>query len=334
MSKFNHYSAVNQAIVERLTRAPERRCKCSYRLNNETGSKCGAECTPTNGARGFSTRRTGGRVEYFCPEHSRMILESYFAENRIWAGTSGNGRGFTFSQELETSSADYIAFAELNINGYLPSADSTVYIEFKSPIHRGLNGLTKYARSIESMMQDEHLSIDNSCGTHFHVGRPMSEEVTRELCIDREKTQFFTTATRIEYWKAVTSPLEEYLTANPETTEIFWGRRLGGTWAHRIAANPYEHANFINLQHSDTIEWRLPRFKTAAQYSAVMEFCRDATETFINEFSRYIPEYLDTSNIPSAKMREYAVKAGREILRLYFRALNKAGIIEEEGEEA
>lgn len=228
----------------------------------------------------------GGRNAYLCPEHAtRRGDRGYTLENDVRRGDAGHG--FTFSCEMEMHGADEIMRAELESVDFIPTYDCTTDTEFKSPIWQSLNPLPKKFATIEKLINAGHGRITNADGTHFHVGHKNYINATTIRYLQR-------------FYHSLFIPLNNAMVNNPEATEKLFGRYFTG-YACTINERtiPEAHSNFINLQHSYTIEFRLCKFKTADQYMNCVKFCKDATATIINNF---IIHFNDT-NIDSRRYK-------------------------------
>lgn len=207
---------------------------------------------------------------YLCDYHFRHSMP-YSTPNNNVHGTA-NANGYTIGVELETSKSTPKARIEIVANNYLPTNDCTVDVEYKSPIMQGLNSLSKHCVTFEKLINSGDLEINNSCGTHLHIGN----------------TQHLTTET-LDYirrfYHSLFLPLSEKMKANPQATAKLFGRPLND-WATPITqyTNATDHTNFVNMQHSKTIEFRCCKFVTAKQYMDCAKFCVDCVTTIINNF--------------------------------------------------
>lgn len=269
--------------------------------------KCMCKNCNNNGTIKVEIAKRGNRYGYMCEFHASR-LEGYCTENDYRHG-SRKVNGFTYSMELETSASTQKARGELLDFGFLPTSDSTVNVEYKSPIYEGLNAISKQLVSIEKLTQEE-MNIGNNCGTHFHVGHvdhinPATMEAIRR------------------FYHSIFVPLSDCMKANPEKTTAFWGRSFNQYgWACPINenSNPNEHTNFINMQHAWTIEFRLAKFQNASQYMNVVKFCRDVVNAVIENFVKHFHD----SNIDASRynnMTEYrkhkAQVTAKKIVKLY-----------------
>lgn len=218
----------------------------------------------------YAVRRRGGGNAFLCEYHKRS-LESYFTENSVRIGNMKQN-GLTYSVELETSRVTFRARLELCVAGFLPTSDSTVYAEFKSPIYNGANGLKAFLPSIGDLINDGDLSIGSECGSHLHIGHDKYINARYMDYIRR-------------FYHSLFVPLSDELKANEEKATQLFGRNFG-YWSEAInsSTNPQEHTNFINTQHSYSLEFRRCFFKTPEQYSKCIDFCRVVVEKVIHGF--------------------------------------------------
>ena len=245
-----------------------RKAKCLY-CNNEGTVK-------------ISLAARGGRAAYLCDYHaSTMGDEGYSRENDKRRGNANHG--FTFSLELEMHNPTPAMRAELESVGFIPTADCTTDTEFKSPIYESLKPLPKKLATLEAMLEGGHGNITEADGTHFHVGHKDS--------INPQTMDYLK-----RFYHSLFVPLCEAMKADPEATEKLFGRNFV-YYASPIntSTNPMNHANFINLQHSYTIEFRLCKFQNAEQYVKVAKFCKDCTNAIIANFIEHFnDEEFDT----------------------------------------
>lgn len=248
------------------------------------GEHCGNIIAPKSGY-SIAIFSRGNRVGCLCPECERYYrrlldgsaIQSYSEENQIHRGKDNVHSAFTFSIELETISPDIKAMAELCYNEFFPSHDSTVDIEWKSPIYHGRQAPSKYAVTIQRLMADGNITIDKHCGTHLHIGY-----------VDIINYNFMEILRENAVYKTLFNRISDVLyNDNDYNTQALFGRKIGGTWADMSINYPTEHTNWINVQHDNTVEYRLPRFKSAAQYQLVMETCEKFTGVIINAVGDY-----------------------------------------------
>lgn len=237
---------------------------------------CGIEQV-TAGMIRVPMRNRGEKPAYICERcASSQVIESYSTENNQRRGASIGG-GFTYSVEFETAVDSPELRAELVSVGFMPTYDCTVACEYKSPIYRNLKPLAKKLQTVEKLCDQGFAAVDDTCGTHFHVGHVTAINPSAMLAIS-------------SYYHELFTPLSDYLLANVEDTRRVFGRELGAyDYATPISASTFEdgHSNFINVQHNYTIEFRIARFRTADQYMHVAKLCKDLTACIITNFLQY-----------------------------------------------
>lgn len=188
---------------------------------------------------------------YVCPGCERQ--KSYRTTNAVLLGASCTLP--SFSLEFEIGARPLARRRALILLHYQfeRTADSTVDDEYKSPMYQNLRAFRK-PLSVLHTLRD---LVDERCGTHLHVTFRHQWELQQVR-------------------QAIFEPLIAHLAAHEAQTLAFWGR----TFCTHAAASlcSYErHASFNTYSRHPTIEYRLPRFRCAEQYLAVVRFCRDTT---------------------------------------------------------
>ncbi len=224
---------------------------------------------------------------YVCANCERQ--KSYGTPNQIAYGQLGNLP--TFSLEFEVAapphdSAQVRRALVLLQHGFIRTYDSTVDDEYKSPIYCSLKAFRKPLMVLDSLRD----LVNERCGTHLHVG-----------CAQHD--------TLYSMRQAVFEPLVEYMQAHEQQTTAFWGRFFS-PYACTTLANGERHVCFNVGYRHPTIEFRLPRFRSAEQYVRLLRFCRETTA--------FISETLD-ENVVSAK-RLAPEQLGERILARYQKA--------------
>lgn len=253
----------------------------------------------------------GGRGSYICPECAEE-MHCYSEKNREWRGAD-TVHPYTYSVELEVSHTDEKTISELYEYKFLPTKDPTVKVEYKSAKMRNLKSLSHLGKVLDKLIVGGHLEINEDCGTHFHVGH--------EDLINRDTMGYI-----YMYYHALYVPLCKALEAHPYETEQFWGRYLGG-WAHEINedSHPRTHANFVNIQHDETIEYRLCKFRNSDQYMKVAKFCTKLTEIVCNNFvAHYNDSDFDKSRYSDIwEYRKHKAQvAADKMVKAYLKAIN------------
>ena len=257
--------------------------------------------------------KRGGRYGYLCERHAHD-LEGYSVENGCRCGCR-KAVPFTFSCELEASTANMKAKGELADFGFKATYDCTVTAEFKSPIYEGLNALSKQCVSIERLIAEGDLSIGSECGTHFHVGHAEYINPTTMRYLRRFNGSLFV-------------PLSEAVMADPAKAERFFGRR-SNNWAEPVTMHDpsgdfagchMKHGAMFNLQHDYTVEFRQPKFVNAEQYMAVAKFARDCVNAIVENFIKHFNDVpTDSRRYPTktAYRKHKAQVAAQKMVKLY-----------------
>lgn len=269
---------------------------------------CGAIETVTPFIR-ISADRRGGRVGMICPDCMRQ--RSYSWENRTEHGT--NTRNRTYSIELETMRPTSKATYELAENDCLPSSDSTVDSEYKTPIYHNLKSPVRLTKTIQRLIDGGEMVVDSHCGTHFHIGTPdsgMNRPQNGESVSRMEMTRRFV--------NSLFTPVSEYLSANPDKAVAVFGRSFG-YWAQPITmhSDAWTHENWINLQHDYSIEFRLCFFRNAAQYALCMNTCDRIFSALETHF------WTGFDSRSTAERKAAAAKTARYIIRIIEKAAAK-----------
>lgn len=278
----------------------------NYNRETATCVYCNIEKTVAGMIRVPMAKR-GKKPAYICERcASSQAVESYSTENDKRRGANIGG-GFTYSVEFETAFDTPELRAELVSVDFIPSSDCTVACEYKSPIYNNLKPLAKKLQTVEKLCNTGCASVDETCGTHFHVGH-------------KTAISPYTMMQIAGYYRELFTPLSDYLLAHADDTRRVFGRELGAyDYATPINGSTWEwgHSNFINIQHNYTLEFRLCRFRTAGQYMHVAKLCKDMTACIITNFLPYNDADAETrehkANITANKLvrlfKKYAANA-------------------------
>lgn len=197
--------------------------------------------------------------------------------------------GFTYSFEMELSKHEDSFVRMLQYNNFMPTYDSTVAIEYKSPIYQSLNGIRKLFRSMSKELSNDY--FDYNVGTHCNIGH---------TSINLQTIRYLS-----RFYHSLFLPMSRWLELNPLATEKLYGRQIGG-WASPINENtdPFRHENFINLQHTTHVEFRLCKFIDEKQYVDVVQLNTKMMKALINNFIEHFNrEDFDTTRY--ASIRDY-----------------------------
>ena len=265
--------------------------------------ECGRVTRESEGGKRVTTPSQRNGV-WVCSAHrGKKNLHGYGDENSRFVG-SGNADGISVSLELETMGVSTHARAYLVGNKFLPTSDATVDIEYKSPIYTSEQPLAKIIGGIEYM--DTNNSYDfsvnhNRCGLHTHFGFIDNRYNFRGLSEDYR--HLFEKLNRIVC----------YLT-DEEREEIF-GRTWGEYNRELNFHYPDTHENWINIQHSYSLEVRMPRFTTAVRY---MKFLK----TFKKMFKALNTHYISKGAQNNVNHVRNAEKASEKMCAIFCKAYN------------
>ena len=255
--------------------------------------------------------RRGGRNSYLCDFHATR-MESYYYENDTKKGVEKKSQA-TFGCEFETSYSDEKARAEFIANGYIPTSDCTVNVEYKSPIMIGLNSFSKQCKTFENLINNGHLRVGSECGTHFHYGN--IEWITPDTM------QYIR-----RFYHSLFIPLCEIMQEHRNDNIRLWGRDFG-RWASEINeySNATEHTNFINVQHDHTLEFRICKFKSARQMALAAKTVKAMGDCIITNFVQHFNDEYDTriyANITKYRKHKASVTA-QKLVKIYLKAIDE-----------
>ena len=231
---------------------------------------------------------------WMCSAHrGKKNLNDYCDENDIRVG-KGNADGISISVELESMGVSTSARAYFVKNHFLPTYDSTVDIEYKSPIYTSELPLAKIVGAIEYMNDSRSydFSVNNeNCGIHTHYGFIDDHYDFRSL---------------YRHYQNLFKPLNDMIKDMPvEKREEIFGRDFEHYNRSLDFGYPDRHENWINIQHRYTLEIRMPRFTSAVQY---MRFLKTFKKIF---------KALNTFYINRGQNEQASIKAGRKMAKIF-----------------
>ena len=231
---------------------------------------------------------------WVCNAHrGKKNLNDYCDENDIRVG-KGNADGISISVELESMGVSTSARAYFVKNHFLPTYDSTVDIEYKSPIYTSELPLAKIVGAIEYMNDSRSydFSVNNeNCGIHTHYGFIDNHYDFRNL---------------YEHYENLFKPLNDIIkNMSAEKREEIFGRDFENYNRELSYSYPDRHENWINIQHRYTLEIRMPRFTSAVQY---MRFLKTFKKIF---------KALNTFYINRGQNEQASIKAGRKMAKIF-----------------
>lgn len=171
-------------------------------------------------------------------------------------------------------------------------SDGTVEGEFPTDKMNGGNKASKMIRKFEKYGFLVFLD-DESVGAHIHVAC---------TCIGNVRN----------WYNTLFVPLSDYLTSHSnEWLREKFGRGFG-SYRNPItrSSDCMSHSNFVNCQHTHTLEFRLPRIRSAEQYITDIYFFREVVALLNN--TEWIAKTSDNRNERKAQ----AVNLSREIVEI------------------
>lgn len=240
----------------------------------------------------------GGRNAYMC-QRCANENRTYHAQANKNRGTE-KVNGVYIGIELETSYSNDYARNTLFEYGLIPTNDCSLHgvrtCEYVTGILSGLNIASKMAVTIETLMQENHLEINNSCGTHFHVSiNAMKNDYGEQVYMGYIN----------RFYHSLFVPLCKAMQDNPTTTIAMFGRDFSN-WSKTIDENTYtgDRYNFINTTNNSNIEFRLNKFVNAKQYQNLMKMEVEIVQAVVTNFCEHFnDEKIDTRRY--ANMTEY-----------------------------
>lgn len=211
------------------------------------------------------------------------------AKNTKWVGQPSKLP--PFSLEFEVAAPCFTLSSRLDRAlilikyGFLRTVDPSVDDEYKSPIYQSLRSFYKPLRVMYTLRD----LVTYWCGTHLHV----------------------TLHQKAKLWPIqdeVFAPLLAHMTSNQSETASFWGRTL---CTYATASSATRYACFSLWSSHDTIEYRLPQFKSAEQYLRVVRFCL--------QMAAYLDTRLDSDNQTRHSMAPNQMAS--QVLAFYRQAL-------------
>ena len=247
---------------------------------------------------GYRREVRGRGYRIFCSRHA-LSLEDYHDSDAYRAEYIGTQKKMPLTNQLigveieidaDMNDAIYQRFrGTLERVGYCLESDCTVAGgEAPSPKMRGLAHISKVLQNNE----DAFVYFTSNTGAHIHTSTSKIDYIRR-------------------YYHSIWMPLYEYL----DSHDAEWRKtKFGSDFRHyacRISEDTYpeSHANFVNVQHDNTIEFRLPRIRERHQFMNVLKFWR--------EVGFFLECYdFQEDSISSINRKEIAHKAGTGIVKI------------------
>ena len=203
----------------------------------------------------------GHGFRYLCPAHYGLNgLKSYHSNNVdiTYIGTKKNTSlastpvgvelEVVLKNEKDTPLLNIFRTTLANYAYCRQEEDATVCAEFPTGAFMGINSLSKLLDSFERYGVLEALTNNSRCGAHIHAGCTCVEYVR-------------------ENYEALFKPLANCICNMQSVDKIKYFGSDFRDWAkYPVWHNPNNHTNFFNVQHNNTLEFRLPRCISSKQY--------------------------------------------------------------------
>lgn len=238
----------------------------------------------------------GHGFRYLCPDHYGLNgLMSYHSNSAdvTYIGSRKNSdlASTPVGVELEIVLKNKEDIALLNIfrtslANYASARqeeDATVHAEFPTGAFIGINSLSKLLDSFNRYGVLEALTDNKSCGAHIHAGCTCVEYVR-------------------ENYKALFEPLAYHISNMSANDKIKYFGSDFRDWAQYPDWDfSKDHTNIFNVQHSYTLEFRLPRCINSKQFiqcvkawrAVVCEINTHYTEETAEKIGKKLPEVFE-----------------------------------------
>lgn len=296
------HNNANYQINNNTNEHNQRRCTCKY---------CNGAIERGQGVKVYSRNSFG----YCHPQCTERFNGSYSTENNIFINNQTKTNKCTISIELEVpnEALNYQNIKNfgwlINEAKFLKTDDCTVWAEFKSPIYNNLLGLSKILGNFEKLNHLEMWNDADNYGTHLNIGN-------EDLSLDYIK----------RFYQSLFVPFCEYLQEKEEDARLIHGRYFQdieyqrGTihctpYANIINFDSYEedHANFINIQHSTHIEFRLCKLVSAKQYMMCARMYQEIVQNvLVNYFCNNFEKCTNTQ-----ERKALAQKASKKMCKIF-----------------
>ena len=298
-------------------------CTCGY-------PNCTKKVKPNEGMR--ITTPSHPRGVTFCDFHAEVFdnlsISTYSTENHETVGKP-TAKGLTVSCEIETvhNTVEGVASMVCDL-GFYASHDGSLDtrgIEYKSRICNSLNSLTKTFGTIQALNEKGLLNtLDETCGAHIHTGfyndpvdfRFLYPSIDKYMEVFGELYAYLDGMPNDKMHEYFGRGFTNYARTIRKDRNGHWympehdgnGRlnRDGIQYLYhttyrngRTVPNfnrPYEmyeiHSCIFNLQHSYSLEFRLPKFVNAEQYRKCVLAMQEVVDILRKNNFKYSPDLV------------------------------------------
>jgi hypothetical protein len=146
----------------------------------------------------------------------------------------------------------------------------------------------------------------------FNVELKMKKNIIKDLTMSYIR----------RFYHSLFVPLCEKMEVDPEKVKRIFGRNFV-YYASPIDkhTDPEEHRNFINVQHNNTLEWRICQYRNATQDSHCIDVIADMSAKVFNTFCAKVLEMglYDGQTLTTeqkAELKKAADKAAKQIVKV------------------
>ncbi len=277
---------------------------------------------------GTVSRKRGNRVEYMCKECNERNLR-YHAENAKVLGTAKKNAVFC-GIEFESSFSDDYARNAIFEYGFIPTHDASLNsdeyssrygydgstCEYVSALMKGLNRASKFCLTCDYLIENGHLKVNNSCGTHFHVSINSMKDASGN---NTGRNSYMDMIRR--FYNSLFTPLTNEMLADVNKTKRVFGRTFNG-YAEAINeySNPSNRYFWINVKADNNIEFRLNRFTSGKQYQNLMKMEVKMVQTIVTNFcEHFMDDDFDRSRYENrtAYRKHKASVTAQKLVKIY-----------------
>ena len=254
----------------------------------------------------------GGRAQYVCYSCYSGANNISYGEHAHAAARGKQAKsGLTYSVELEVCRPDALTRAELAAVGFVATKDCTTDTEFKMPPRGNLNNAKTWA-TIEKLLREGHAAITDAEGTHVHVGHGTVERTDDEGNPLPDLINYRTMRKIRHRANIILGPLMDEWQADPAAVVRVFGRWFSPNYAIAKIDATYRYSA-INVTNNNTIEYRIPRFRTAAQYRHCLKLCAELTKTIVTNYAAYANDL----HTPPTKLNHKAEVTARKLVKVW-----------------
>lgn len=247
--------------------------------------QCGNPIAP---GEGYSAplASNGGRAQYIC-WHCKQGYNDFSYGQHAHAAARGKQAkaGLTYSVELEMRYVDALTRGEMAAAGFIATKDCTTEVEYKMPPRGNLNNGKTWA-TVESLLMHGHGAITDKEGTHIHIGHGNVEVKDEDGNPTPDLINYYTMRQLRLRCHTILTPLMDEWKSNPAAVVRVFGRWFNPDYAIAKVSRGDRYAA-INITNNNTIEYRLPRFRTAYQYRHCLKTCAELTKTIVTNYMKY-----------------------------------------------